>query len=293
MVAASSQARMAWQEAREMPRGGIRGVPGVWYTHHMRHEHIRVTAGNGLATVTMSRPERRNALSGAHMAELLDAFRRLGDDAETRAIILAADGPVFSAGHDFGDMAERDLDGMRRLLATCTELMLAIQRGPQPVVARVQGLATAAGCQLVASCDLAVAAEEARFATPGGKAGWFCTTPMVAVARAVGRKRALEMLFTGEPIDAPTALAWGLVNRVVPQARLVEETEALARAASRGSSASKALGKRAFYETIDLDLEAAYARACEVMATSAVGEDGRKAMRAFLEKRAGAYPPRR
>src|SRR2546430_892351 len=129
-------------------------------------------------------------------------------------------GPLFWSGHDFADMVERDLDGMRRLLATCTELMLTIQRVPQPVVAQVQGVATAAGCQLVASCDLAVAAEEATFATPGGKGGWFCTTPMVAVARAVGRKRALEMLLTGDPVDAATALGWGLVNRVVPRAAL-------------------------------------------------------------------------
>jgi enoyl-CoA hydratase/carnithine racemase len=241
----------------------------------------------------MNRPERRNALSEAHMQELIAALRRLGDDAGTRAIVIAAVGPVFSAGHDFGDMAERDLEGMRRLLRVCTELMLTVERVPQPVVARVHALATAAGCQLVATCDLAVAAEEARFATPGGKGGWFCTTPMVAVARAVGRKRALELLFTGEPIDAATALAWGLVNRVVSQARLVEETEALARAASRGSLASKALGKHAFYATVDRDLEADYARACEVMAAAAVSEDGREAMRSFLEKRPGVYPPRR
>jgi enoyl-CoA hydratase/carnithine racemase len=259
----------------------------------MRQTHIRVTTADGLATITMARPERRNALSEAHMTELLDAFRHLGDDPAIRAVILAAEGPVFSAGHDFADMAERDLAGMRRLLATCTVLMRTIQQVPQPVVARVHALATAAGCQLVATCDLAVAAEDARFATPGGKGGWFCHTPMVAVARAVGPKRALEMLFTGDPIDAPTALAWGLVNRVVPQDRLVAETEALARAASRGSTASKALGKRTFYETVELDVDAAYARAAEAMATSAVGEDGREAMRAFLEKRPGVYPPRR
>ncbi len=259
----------------------------------MGYEHILVASAAGLATVTMNRPERRNALSEAHMQELIAALRTLRDDRDTRAVILAAAGPVFSSGHDFADMAERDLGGMRRLLATCTELMLTVQRVPQPVVARVQGLATAAGCQLVASCDLAVAAEEARFATPGGRGGWFCHTPMVAVARAVGRKRALELVFTGDPIDASTALAWGLVNRVVPQARLVEESEVLARAASRGSVASKALGKRTFYDTVDLDVEAAYARACEVMAESAVGEDGREAMRAFLEKRPGVYPPRR
>ena len=259
----------------------------------MRHQHVLTAAADGLATVTMNRPDRRNALSEAHMTELIAALQDAGAAPDTRAIVLAAAGPVFSAGHDFADMAERDLDGMRRLLATCTELMLTVQRLPQPVVARVQGIATAAGCQLVASCDLAVAAEDATFATPGGKGGWFCTTPMVAVVRAVGRKRALEMLLTGDPIDARTALAWGLVNRVVSQANLVAETEALARAASRGSLASKALGKRAFYDTIDLDVEAAYAHACEVMASSSMTADGREAIVAFLEKRPGVYPPRR
>jgi enoyl-CoA hydratase/carnithine racemase len=259
----------------------------------MRYEHVTVAGNDGLVTVTMNRPERRNALSEAHMRELIAALSAAGDASDTRAVVLAAAGPVFSAGHDFGDMVERDLDGMRRLLATCTELMLTIQRLAQPVVARVQGIATAAGCQLVATCDLAVAVENATFATPGGKGGWFCTTPMVAVARAVGRKRALEMIFTGDPIDARTALAWGLVNRVVPAERLVAETEALARAASRGSLASKALGKRAFYDTIDLPVEQAYARACEVMATSAMTADGREAMLSFVEKRPAVYPPRR
>ena len=259
----------------------------------MRYEHVLVSATTGLTTITMNRPERRNALSEAHMRELLAALGAATADPSTRAVVLAATGSVFSSGHDFADMAERDLDGMRRLLATCTELMLAIQRAPFPVVASVQGIATAAGCQLVASCDLAVAAEHARFATPGGKGGWFCTTPMVAVARAVGRKRALELLLTGDEIDAPTALAWGLVNRVVPAEHLVEESEKLARAASRGSLGAKAAGKRAFYDTIDLDLEAAYAHACDVMATSAMTRDGREAVMSFLEKRPGVYPPRR
>src|SRR5437667_84593 len=169
--------------------------------------------------------------------------------------------------------------------------MLTLQRLPQPVVARVHGLATAAGCQLVASCDLAVAAEEASFATPGGKGGWFCHTPMVAVARAVGGKRALELALTGDPIDARTALAWGLVNRVVPRARLAEETEALARAASRGSVASKALGKLTFYDTIDLDLAAAYTRACEDMAPSAMTPDGREVeARVWRTERWGTAP---
>ena len=259
----------------------------------MRYEHILVSASAGLATITMNRPAQRNALSEAHMKELIAALRAAGDQPDTRAIILAANGPVFSAGHDFADMVKRDLDGMRRLLSTCTELMLTIRRLALPVVARVHALATAAGCQLVASCDLAVAAEEAHFATPGGKGGWFCHTPMVAVAHAVGARHALELALTGDPIDAQTALAWGLVNRVVPRARLDEETDTLARAASRGSLASKALGKRTFSNTVDLDLEAAYAEAVEAMAQSALTPDGHEAMLSFLEKRPGVYPARR
>jgi enoyl-CoA hydratase/carnithine racemase len=259
----------------------------------MRYEHVLVATDADLTTITMNRPERRNALSEAHMRELIDAVQRAADDRETRAVVLAANGPVFSSGHDFADMVERDLDGMRRLLGTCVDLMAALRRAPQPVVARVQGTATAAGCQLVASCDLAVAAEEATFATPGGRGGWFCTTPMVAVARAIAPKRALEMLFTGDAIDARTALAWGLVNRVVPAADLVRATEALARAASRGSVAAKAAGKRAFYDTVALDVDAAYAHAAEVMATSALTDDAREMMHAFLAKRTAAYPPRR
>jgi enoyl-CoA hydratase/carnithine racemase len=258
------------------------------------YEHIQVSAASGITTITMNRPERRNALSEAHMRELIAALRAAGDQPGVRAVILAANGSVFCSGHDFTDMIDRDLAGMRRLLATCTELMLTIRDLPQPVVAKVQGLATAAGCQLVATCDLAVAAEEASFATPGGKGGWFCHTPGVAVARAlgaraVGAKRALELAMTGDAIDARTALAWGFVNRVVPRVDLDAATEALARAASRGSLASKALGKRTFYETIDLGLEAAYGRAMEVMAQSALTPDGRETFRSFLEKRPAVY----
>jgi len=249
------------------------------------YRHVLVRHDADFGVITMNRPERRNALSEAHMLELIRALRSCGERDDLRAVILAAAGPVFSAGHDFADMVERDLDGMRRLFAVCAELMLTIERLPQPVVAQVQGIATAAGCQLVATCDLAVAAEEASFATPGGKGAWFCTTPMVAVSRALGRKRALEMLFTGEPIDARTALEWGLVNRVVPAAALAEETARLARAAGRGSPASKAIGKRAFYDTIDLDCRAAYAHASEVMATSSMRPEARKAMETFLERR--------
>jgi enoyl-CoA hydratase/carnithine racemase len=250
------------------------------------YRHILVSRDADLGIVTMNRPERRNALSEAHMVELTEALRVLGERADVRAIVLAAAGPVFCAGHDFADMVERGLDGMRELFGVCAELMQTIHRVPQPVVAQVQGIATAAGCQLVATCDLAVAAEGATFATPGGKGNWFCTTPMVAVSRAVGHKRALELLFTGDPIDARTALAWGLVNRVVPPEALAEETARLSRAASRGSRTSKAIGKRAYYDTIDLDLEAAYVDASEVMAKSSMRDEAREAMRTFLEKRA-------
>jgi len=251
----------------------------------MSTAQVLVEVAGDLATVTMNRPERRNALSEAMLRDLAAAMARAVETPGVRAVILAAAGPVFSSGHDFGDMIDRDLDGMRALLRVCAEVMLGLGRLPVPVVARVQGLATAAGCQLVASCDLAVAAEEASFATPGGRGGWFCHTPLVAVARAVGARRALELGMTGDAIDARTALAWGLVNRVVPAARLVAETEALARAASRGSPASKALGKRTFYRQIGVDVEAAYADAVEVMAQSAVTPDGRETMRAFLERR--------
>lgn len=252
------------------------------------YRHVVVSHDADLGIVTMNRPERRNALSEAHMLELTRALRALGEREDVRAVVLAADGPVFCAGHDFADMVERELDAMRQLFAVCTELMLTLHRLPRPVVAQVQGIATAAGCQLVASCDLAVAAEGASFATPGGRGAWFCTTPMVAVSRAVGRKRALEMLFTGDAIDARTALDWGLVNRVVPAEALAAEAARLARAASRGSVASKAIGKRAFYDTIDLDLDAAYAQASEVMAASSMRPEARAAMRAFLERRSGA-----
>jgi enoyl-CoA hydratase/carnithine racemase len=174
---------------------------------------------------------------------------------------------------------------MRKLLKVCTVLMDAIQSIPQPVLARIQGLATAAGCQLVATCDLAVASSEAAFATPGGKGGWFCTTPMVAVSRNIGRKRALEMLLTGEVIDAQTAYDWGLVNRVVPSERLVEESQHLLEAATRGSFFSKGIGKQAYYAQIEMAQPLAYAYAQEVMASASQIPDAQEGMQAFLEKR--------
>lgn len=250
----------------------------------MPYEYIELEYEGSYATITMNNPRRRNALSLRHMLELTSAFREVGDST-ARGVILAANGPVFSAGHDFADMVGQDLIFMRKILTVCTTLMNTIQSIPQPVLARVQGLATAAGCQLVATCDLAVASSEAGFATPGGDSGWFCTTPMVAVSRNIGRKRALEMLMTGEAIDAQTAYDWGLVNRVVPPERLVEESQRLLEAATRGSFFSKGIGKQAYYAQIEMPQPLAYAYAQEVMASASQIPDGQEDMKAFLEKR--------
>ena len=250
----------------------------------MEFEHILVERSGEFATVTMNRPQRRNALSLAHMRELIAAFAQLGDS-DALGIVLAGNGPVFSAGHDFADVAEADLGAVRSLLKTCTELMDLMQQVPQPVVARVHGLATAAGCQLVATADLAVASENAGFAAPGGKGGWFCHTPMVAVARNVGRKRAMELALSGDVIDARTALDWGLVNRVVPAAQLDDAVQDLLERVTRGSAQSKGIGKQALYAQIDLDQPKAYAYAVEVMAATSQLPDAQEGMRAFQEKR--------
>ena len=250
----------------------------------MGFEHILVERSGEFATITMNRPQRRNALSLDHMRELIAAFDEVGAS-DALGIVLAGNGPVFSAGHDFADVAGADLSGVRSLLMTCTELMTLIQQVPQPVVARVHGLATAAGCQLVASADLAVASEEAGFAAPGGKGGWFCHTPMVAVARNIGRKRAAEMAMSGDVIDARTALNWGLVNRVVPAAQLDSAVQDLLERVTRGSAESKGIGKQALYAQIDLDQTKAYAYAIEVMAATSQLPDAREGMRAFLDKR--------
>jgi enoyl-CoA hydratase/carnithine racemase len=250
----------------------------------MGFEHILVERSGDFATITMNRPRRRNALSLDHMRELIRAFSDVGDS-DALGIVLAGNGPVFSAGHDFADVAEADLSGVRALLVTCTELMTLMQQVPQPVVARVHGLATAAGCQLVASADLAVASEEAGFAAPGGKGGWFCHTPMVAVARNVGRKRAAELALSGDVIDAQTALDWGLVNKVVPAAQLDSAVQDMLERVTRGSAESKGIGKQALYAQIDLDQPKAYAYAIEVMAATSQLPDAREGMRSFLEKR--------
>jgi enoyl-CoA hydratase/carnithine racemase len=247
-------------------------------------EHICLDRTGDFATITMNRPQRRNALSLPHMRELIAAFGQVGASDAT-GIVLAGNGTVFSAGHDFADVADADLAAVRSLLMTCTELMTLIQQVPQPVVARVHGLATAAGCQLVASADLAVASDNASFAAPGGKGGWFCHTPMVAIARNIGRKRAAEMALSGDVINAATALDWGLVNRVVAADQLDREVHDLLRRVTKGSPQSKGIGKQALYTQIDLDQPKAYGYAIEVMAATSQLPDAREGMRAFLEKR--------
>ncbi|PRX49239.1 enoyl-CoA hydratase/carnithine racemase [Prauserella shujinwangii] len=253
------------------------------------YQHLLCKRDGDTVTITMNRASRRNSLSEDHLRELLAAFQEAGAGDAT-GIVLAGAGPVFSAGHDFGDVAARDLVGVRELLRLCTDLMGTIQSVPQVVVARVHGLATAAGCQLVASCDLAVAAESAGFALPGGKGGWFCHTPAVPVARAVGRKRLMELALTGEAIDAATALDWGLVNRVVPDEQLDDAVADLLARATRGSRASKALGKQTLYAQLDRPEQDAYAIALEVMASASQLPGAREGMAAFLEKRKPSWP---
>ena len=244
----------------------------------------RVERDGDTICITMTRGPRRNALSREHLQQLLAAFTEAGGSDAT-GIVLAGEGPVFSAGHDFRDVAGRPVTEVRSLLGLCTELMQTIQDVPQVVLARVHALATAAGCQLVASCDLAVAGESAGFAAPGGKGGWFCHTPMVAIARNVGRKRAMELALTGDVIDARTALEWGLVNRVVPDDELDKAVRELMDRATRGSRASKAWGKQTMYAQLDLAQPQAYAYAVEVMAATSQTPDAAEGIAAFLEKR--------
>jgi enoyl-CoA hydratase/carnithine racemase len=258
----------------------------------MSSDSVLVKAEEDFTTITMNRPERRNALSLGLLRDMTAAFRAAGDT-RARGVILAANGPVFSAGHDFRDVAGADAGSIRELLDSCTELMVTMQSIPQPVVARVHGLATAAGCQLVATADLAVASEDSGFATPGGKGGWFCHTPLVAVARNVSPKRALELGLTGDTIDARTALEWGLVNHVVPAEHLDDATVSLLRRATRGGRASKALGKQTFYAQIGLDQRAAYEHALDVMTQSSQSPDAREGFAAFLEKRPPRFEERR
>jgi enoyl-CoA hydratase/carnithine racemase len=237
------------------------------------------------ARITLNRPDKRNALSLELMEELIETLRRTSAEPGVRVIVLEAAGPAFSAGHDLSEMIDRDVAFFQRLFDVCTELMETIHHLPQPVIAKVQGIATAAGCQLVAACDLAVAADSAHFATPGVKIGLFCSTPMVPLSRAIGRKRALDMLLTGHPIDAETALDWGLVNRVVPAEALDDEVAGIVDAIARSSPLTVGIGKEAFYAQIELDEHRAYDLTKAVMAMNARADDAQEGMSAFLEKR--------
>jgi enoyl-CoA hydratase/carnithine racemase len=246
---------------------------------------LRIEDAAGVRTLVLNRPERRNALSLALLRDLQAALADAAADVAVHVVIVRGEGPAFCAGHDLSEMTGCSLPAARELFDTCSDLMMAIHRLPQPVIAQVHGVATAAGCQLVAACDLAVASEDARFATPGVRIGLFCSTPMVEVSRAVGRKRALEMLLTGELIDAQTAADWGLVNRVVPREQLGAATLDLAGRIASASSHTLAVGKVAFYEQLDRPLPQAYEHASEVMAANAVTPDAREGIDAFLSKR--------
>jgi enoyl-CoA hydratase/carnithine racemase len=255
----------------------------------MPYQNLLTSTDGQLGIITLNRPDRRNALSLDLMLELIQALDEFAADANTRAIILASTGKAFSSGHDLSEMTGRTVADYRRIFDVCTVLMTKIQSIPQPVLAQVQGIATAAGCQLVATCDLAIASDQAQFATPGVKIGLFCTTPMVALTRAIGRKHAMEMLLTGAMIDAATAAEWGLINRAVPTAELESETRRLACQIAQASSFTVALGKQAYYAQIDLDQPKAYAYAKEVMTMNSLAADAQEGITAFLEKRAACW----
>ena len=255
----------------------------------MQYKTICSTTEGNLAVVTLNRPARRNALSLELMEELIRCLSEIGQSEEIRVVILAAAGKVYCSGHDLSEMVGRNINEYRRIFDVCTDLMTKIQSIRQPVIAEVQGTATAAGCQLVATCDLAIASEQASFATPGVKIGLFCTTPMVALSRAVGRKRTLQMLFTGTPVDARTAAEWGLVNCVVPAPELHAEARRLAMQIADASELVVAIGKQAYYTQIDLDQPKAYAYAKEVMSMNALASDAQEGITAFLEKRSPCW----
>jgi len=257
----------------------------------MDFDHLSLELGSPIARLALDRPERRNALSLSLMTEMLRALEHVATDASTRVLVIEGRGPAFSAGHDLAEIvSNRNRGAYDALFERCVELMMRLHTIPQPVIAKVHGVATAAGCQLVAACDLAIAADNARFATPGVNIGLFCSTPMVPISRAVGRKRVLEMLFTGEMIDAPTAAEWGLVNRVVPSEQLEAAVIELALRIARTSPTVLALGKRAFYEQEGIDERAAYGLACAVMVDNALLDDAHEGMHAFLEKRTPKWP---
>ena len=249
------------------------------------YEHILYEGDETVALVTMNRPKKRNALSLDHMQELIACLKAIGEAGETPVVVLRGNGPGFCAGHDLSEMVGREPAFYRHLFDVCCELMETIQSIPQPVIAKVHGIATAAGCQLAATCDLVLASEDARFATPGVKIGLFCSTPMVALSRAVGQKKAMEMLLTGEFVSAEEALAEGLVNKVVPAEELEAETRKLAEKTAEASPLVVGIGKQAFYRQLEMPTEQAYAYTKEVMSFNASFADAQEGICAFLEKR--------
>ncbi|XVX19577.1 enoyl-CoA hydratase-related protein [Actinomycetota bacterium] len=254
----------------------------------MESSNLTITRDGDTTTITLTRPEKRNALSMEVMRDITAALEEVGAS-DTLAVVIAAEGPVFSAGHNFGDMRGATLREAQEVFGTCAEMMATVQRIPQPVIAKVHALATAAGCQLVASCDLAIAADTAAFALPGGKGGLFCHTPLVAVARQISPKRALEMALSGDTIDAATAADWGLINRAVPADQLDEAVAEMVARVTRGSAWGRTIGKRTFYAQVELPQAAAYRLATDVMAAACVDEDAQEGIAAFLEKRHATY----
>src|SRR5262245_56205017 len=244
---------------------------------------------NGIAKLVLNRPERRNALSSELLSMLDASLERIAEDDTTRVVVVASQGSVFCSGHDLGEMVGRSADAYRQLFVLCSRVMLKLRQLPQPVIARVQGMATAAGCQLVAACDLAIAAENATFATPGVKIGLFCTTPMVPLVRAIPPKAAMEMLLTGRPISAQRALELGLVNHVVPANELDAAVAELVDAILASSPMTIRLGKAAFYDQLALDETTAYERATCVMTDNASRADAQEGIQAFLQKRRAAW----
>ena len=252
---------------------------------HVELRNLLVEDALPAVLITLNRPEQRNALSTPLLQELTEELERHSARPEVRVVILRANGPAFSAGHDLRELVDRTLEEEQEVFEVCTRMMEKVQRIPQPVIAAVQGIASAAGCQLVASCDLAIAAEEARFATPGVKIGLFCSTPMVALSRNIGRKHALEMLMTGLPIDARTAAEWGLVNRVVPADQLYAAALELANQIAASSPLTMRIGKQAFYRQIEVGQDDAYGLMSQTMAENAMTCDAQEGMSAFLQKR--------
>ena len=246
---------------------------------------VDIDESRRIATLTLDRADKRNALSYDLMERLRCTLEEIGQRSDVAVVVLAANGPVFSAGHDLAELVDRSLRDYQRIFDKCVELMEIIQRIPQPVIAMVRGVATAAGCQLVASCDLAFADEGASFGTPGVKIGLFCSTPMVAVSRAIGRKRALQLLLTGERINAKTAAEWGLINSAVPSAELETVTHRVADQIVHASQAVVGIGKRTFYAQIDMDQHAAYDHTRDVMVMNSLMDDAREGITAFLDKR--------